>query len=369
MCSKVFDLKLIRDDSRRIQIASIKLGHERIYSTFGRLSERLLQNHPILLSKLKDRKTGLSFETKKTVTIVLGPELAQHYVNGSHLEYLGQRLLSVAEVKRKENSFAKRIRGLTFNPKADNINRFLNDFRDIVQDQDDTLVRTYLRGKLPIADFPDLKEHFGKPIDELYGELVKFYAGKFDRERAALNDLKLSEATSLEDFLAKKFRLFESYLPGVSVPERISSILSQLPEEIFAEFIDNKDRKIPKIYRTHKDSFINYLLFVAKHSRCLGSLPLTESERLRVSMTEMPHPQHLPQRSPQPPQPLDVSFTESTGAGNQESVLPRNPVDQSRSREFSIQIDDDEEEGAIPINYPAKMRLDLYQQVLDRSSN
>lgn len=370
--SKVIYLKLFRDDSQRIQITGIKLGHEKVYSTFGSLSEKLLTNHTILFSKLKENRTSLSFEKKRTVSVVLESELAKHYVKDDHLEYLGKRLLSVADSKSKEKTFGKKMRDLTFNPKVDSIHRFLSCFKEIVSDRENGIVLTYLKGKIPIDDLPALKDKFALPIEKLYDELVKFYAGKFDRERTALNGLKLSDAASLEDFLAKKFKLFEYYLPGVSMPERISSILSELPREIFDEFVDGPGGKVPKVYRTQKESFLSYLQFVAKqHSRCLNGLPLTESDRMKVKFTDMPHPSKQPQNKSitesNGQDDLDMSVIESKAGADQfaESTVRSNPTG---SEEFTITMDF-EEEDAIPFAYPSKVRFDLFQQVLDRSSN
>lgn len=287
--SESLDLVLKRTNLNKIEITKIKLFHQKFYSVFAKKSQRDLQAHPILKAEIERHASNLRFESTRTVHINLNPHEAAHYIRDGSLYFDGKPLLSVAEDQRKHESFAKKMRALKFDPKSDDVNYFLSKFKELVQDVEPVIARTYLVGKLP---FEDLSKHFAQfkhiDLDSYYLEVAKFYQGRFERLRNSLHGLKLEQATSVESFVEKKFELFDVYLTGVSMENRIKTILQEFPSAIADEFgFDSRDRsKVPKCYRTEKASFLNYLYFICQnHHESLEGKPIRKSDAMRLQFT------------------------------------------------------------------------------------
>ena len=350
--AKSFDLKLKRQRSGEIIIDQIKLNSDRIYSTFAEDNQKKLKWHPLLFTKVRQVASNLTFERHGTVHITLAAELADEYVRNDKLYYDNKPLLTIAEKRKKELSFAKRMRSLKFDLRKNDIQHFVSEFKEITTGIDSTAVKTSLKAKIPLEYHDPLKDSWPKSMDELYDDLIRFFDGKIDAQRNRLNSLSLANCKSVEEFVESKFELFGRFIEGIAMPDQINSILSQFPRPIREEFLDsNGKRKVSAIYLSQKDSFLSFLAYACKqHPSAIKNKPLKKSDRLREQFAE---------RSRQG----DNLNSTVQDCSHESTVIDMDLPEPERVEEEEILMEEDHEE---PIEFPDKLNYSLFEEILNQ---
>lgn len=345
--SQAFDLKLLRrvQNPKVVEIDQIKLGGDRVYSTF-RKQDRPLRNHPILESKISP--SSLAFESRRTVHILLSDQLADAYLKDEKLFYGTERLYTITERREKEKTLAKRLRDLKFDLKKINIHYFISEFKELMEETDQTVAKTHLKAKIPVSFHRQLSQTFVKQISEIYDDLVKFFDGRFDSERNRLNSLKLTDSSvkSVEHFVEAKFEYFERFTEGVTMRERINFILGHFPSNVITEFVSHAGKfNVPSAYLTQKEPFLAYLHFVCKqHHDHLGGLAITKADALRDKFTARPN--------------SSDSRNYSTSTAVNDSVM----LEIEQCDETEIQA----YESADPVaEFPDKLNFSLFEEILN----
>lgn len=280
------DLVLSRsvEDKRKIRIVKLKLTWCKTWYVFPK-KESLLNQHPILESELAKSRNQLSFSSNATVQIKLTDEVKQHYLEGFDLVINGRKLVTLAESKKKEETFASQVRKLKFDP--DNIRVFLNKFKNLMVDVEVDLVKTYLQGYLPIKDFEDrFKTTFTLSLNVIYEKLIEYYETQYVNPRKSCRDLKFEEADCVETFIEKKFELL-SFNIGMPIQNKTKIILSQLPD-----VVKNECLNLPDNFMKDKSQFTNYIYFICSKNQQSLNKSISKSDLMRDNLNTSGN-QHL----------------------------------------------------------------------------
>lgn len=276
-----FDIVLKRSPLGKVFISCMKATHQRSYYVLPNRS-RLLDQHPLLKFEIEKHRSNLVFITEKTCFILLsGDALAVYYRDGKCM-FDGQPLLSLGESHKKEQTFAKKLHELKFDPKFNSASYFLMKFQELMVDQVDSIIKTHLWSFIPIEDFEYFHLRWDQPLEELYAEFHRYYDGRAETIRADLEKLTLAQCSSVEEYFEKKLHYLNTYCSSILVAGKIKVLISYFPQEIRAEFA-----KVPGRILKKMDSFKSYLFELCRiHQSALLMKPIMKSDFMRQRLGE-----------------------------------------------------------------------------------